>query len=515
MVSTPQPLSFVLAVAAAVLLLLGCSTDRLTTIQAYQQHRNQRKPLRKWGSSTRMQQVQQQGGPQPRRHQRRPSTATRITMSEVEEEIKHAVTYTSSNSNNGNQNGLYVYDDTAIVSFLTNQEPLDEKKQQQILEHHQQQEQEQEEPPKAPWEQLTELAFMGEIVEGKIVGFNKGGAIVRLFHARPTAGGTTTTTTKTNNYESRIMPGVKAFLPNSHLSDLRKQVHQRKVGDNDVPAEEEADYTDCRNDEECDLISMGSVLPMKIIDLDVETNKVVVSHREALKELLSVGDVVTGTVTALKPYGAFVEFKYADDSVGTMTQTGLIHKNHISHNGWKLQHSDAHIEPPGFVINECFRNDDLGEVPPGTLLLQVGSPVRCMIQEYDKYTGRIGLSTKALEVQPGDFLCDPQAVFDRADETAVVYQNRIHELEHFLTKNVHTAYTGEGHTSLLSDALLTAMNQQHPKPPLSQGGRPNKSRNDQQQRRDEPVSDHNDKKNDAHTITKQRRPFTTTNKYRP
>jgi len=511
MVSSPQPLSFVLAaVAVAVLLLLGCSTDRLTTIQAYQQHRNQRKPLRKWGSSTRMQ-VQQQGGPQPRRHQRRPPTATRITMSEVEEEIKHAVTYTSSNSNNGNPIGLYVYDDTAIVSFLTNQEPLDERKQQQILDHHQQQEQEQEEPPKAPWEQLTELAFMGEIVEGKIVGFNKGGAIVRLFHARPTAGGTTKTKTKTNNYESRIMPGVKAFLPNSHLSDLRKQVHQRTrhVDGTVVPEKEEADYTDCRNDEECDLISMGAVLPMKIIDLDVATNKVVVSHREALKELLSVGDVVTGTVTALKPYGAFVEFKYADDSVGTMTQTGLIHKNHISHNGWKLQHSDAHVEPPGFVINECFRNEDRGEVPPGTLLLQVGSPVRCMIQEYDKYTGRIGLSTKALEVQPGDFLCDPQAVFDRADDTAIVYQNRIHELEHFLTKNVHPAYTGEGHTSLLSDALLTAMNQQQ------QQGR---SRNDHQRRRDrdEATRDHNNgKKNEAHTMTKQRRPFTTTEQYRP
>lgn len=371
-----------------------------------------------------------------------------MTTTEEEEEIKQ----TSYHHN------TIEYDDNDIVAFLSRQVPLDHTKQQHIIEHHQQKQGKKTEHQQAPssvvpWDTLTEIAFMGDIIEGKIVGFNRGGAIVRLFHS----GSTSSTGTKST---AVVMKGVKAFLPHSHLSDLQRVQHRQRGRDDDntVDAEE---YDDCVNDDECDVVQVGDVLPMKIIDLDVDTNKLVVSHREALKELLSVGDVVTGTVAAIQPYGAFIQFHYG--GVGTITQTALLHKNNISHNGWKLQQQGSsgsgsgndNQQQHGFVINECFRNPDLGETDK--VLLEVGSKVRCMINEYDKYNGRISLSTKALEVTPGDFLCDPQSVFDHAEETAIVYKNRIKELQLFLSNKVLPA--AEDNTSL-SAALLTAMNQQ-------------------------------------------------------
>ncbi len=48
-----------------------------------------------------------------------------------------------------------------------------------------------------------------------------------------------------------------------------------------------------------------------------------------------------------------------------------------------------------------------------------------MVISQDKGKGRIALSTKTLEVEPGDMIKDRQKVFDNAEDTAAKYQERL------------------------------------------------------------------------------------------
>jgi len=139
-----------------------------------------------------------------------------------------------------------------------------------------------------------------------------------------------------------LVEGLRAFLPGSHLTGQ-------------LPTEE----------------LIGQTLPLKFLEVNQEDNKLVVSNRRAVVEQqmsnLSRGDIINGIVKALKPYGAFVE-------VGGMS--GLLHISQISYD----------------------RIDDLEKV------LQPGMQLKCMIIDHDKVNGRIALSTKTLEPEPGDML---------------------------------------------------------------------------------------------------------------
>jgi small subunit ribosomal protein S1 len=178
------------------------------------------------------------------------------------------------------------------------------------------------------------------VLEAEVVAVNRGGAIC-------------------------LVEGLRAFLPGSHLAGQ-------------LPTE--------------DLV--GQKLKLKFLEVNQENNKLVVSNRKAIVEQqmadLSRGDLVTGIVKALKPYGAFVE-------VGGMS--GLLHISQISYD----------------------RIDDLEKV------LQPGMQVKCMIIDHDKVNGRIALSTKTLEPNSGDMVRDPQMVFDMAEETAAKYHAKMEE----------------------------------------------------------------------------------------
>lgn len=156
-----------------------------------------------------------------------------------------------------------------------------------------------------------------------------------------------------------LVEGLRAFLPGSHLTG--------RLPDEDL---------------------IGQTLPLKFLEVNQDDNKLVVSNRRAVVEAqmedLSRGDVIDGIVKALKPYGAFVE-------VGGMS--GLLHISQIS----------------------MDRINDLEKV------LQPGQKVKCMIIDHDKVNGRIALSTKTLEPEPGDMIKDPDRVYEMADETARVY----------------------------------------------------------------------------------------------
>ncbi|MGL6134539.1 MAG: 30S ribosomal protein S1 [Prochlorococcaceae cyanobacterium] len=159
--------------------------------------------------------------------------------------------------------------------------------------------------------------------------------------------------------------GLRGFIPGSHISTRK-------------PKEE----------------LVADFLPLKFLEVDEERNRLVLSHRRALVERkmnrLEVGEVVLGTVRGIKPYGAFID-------IGGVS--GLLHISEISH---------EHIETPHTVLN-------------------VNDQMKVMIIDLDAERGRISLSTKALEPEPGDMLTDPQKVFDRAEEMAARYKQMLME----------------------------------------------------------------------------------------
>merc|ERR1712238_590273 len=160
-----------------------------------------------------------------------------------------------------------------------------------------------------------------------------------------------------------LVEGLRAFLPGSHLTG--------RLPDEDL---------------------IGQTLDLKFLEVNEEDNKLVVSNRRAVVEKqmsnLSRGDLVNGMVKALKPSGAFIE-------IGGMS--GLLHISQISYD----------------------RIDDLEKV------LQPGMELKCMIIDHDKLNGRIALSTKTLEPEPGDMLRDPSKVFELAEDSAKKYHERM------------------------------------------------------------------------------------------
>ena len=58
-------------------------------------------------------------------------------------------------------------------------------------------------------------------------------------------------------------------------------------------------------------------------------------------------------------------------------------------------------------------------------MFTIGQEVKVMVIEYDQSNGRVALSTKTLEPNPGDMKKDMQLVFDNADATAKLYHERM------------------------------------------------------------------------------------------
>lgn len=134
-------------------------------------------------------------------------------------------------------------------------------------------------------------------------------------------------------------------------------------------------------------------LQVKFLDVDEEAGKLVVSQKRATMDGatfdLKRGAVVSGTITGLRNYGAFLELE------GGMA--GLLHISQISYD----------------------RVENLEN------LFKIGQKCKVMILEHDKANGRVALSTKALEPTPGDMLKDMENVFAQADATALIFHQRI------------------------------------------------------------------------------------------
>jgi small subunit ribosomal protein S1 len=148
------------------------------------------------------------------------------------------------------------------------------------------------------WLTAERLMATGEMWEGAVTGYNRGGLIVQF-------------------------GDVQAFVPVSHISDLPRGVPE--------------------NERQSRLAGLvGRKMGFKVIEVDRQRRRLVLSQRNAQKEYrerqksrllsdLSEGQVRRGVVTGLRDFGAFVDLGGAD---------GLIHKSELS---WRLDEHPSEV----------------------------------------------------------------------------------------------------------------------------------------------------------------------------
>ncbi len=138
------------------------------------------------------------------------------------------------------------------------------------------------------WEEAAQLMKSEEVVDVKVVGYNKGGVLVRWKR-------------------------LEGFIPSSHMITVGAGLQGN-------------DRRDAMDDLEDTLLSV------KIIEVDPSRRRLIFSEREAQREWraqqkerlldeLGEGDVVKGVVTGLRDFGAFVNLGGAD---------GLIHVSELA-----------------------------------------------------------------------------------------------------------------------------------------------------------------------------------------
>jgi len=137
---------------------------------------------------------------------------------------------------------------------------------------------------------------------------------------------------------------------------------------------------------------VGRSMLFKVTEVDEEKARLMLSNKRiAADERVSsfkVGDVVEGTVMSVKPYGAFVDIGGA---------SGLLHISQISHD--RITNVDK-------VLSE-------------------GDRIKVMVLSQDRERGRVALCTKKLEPTPGDMLRDPALVYEKAEEMAALFRERV------------------------------------------------------------------------------------------
>lgn len=181
------------------------------------------------------------------------------------------------------------------------------------------------------WIEAEEIRKRGDIVEADVVGYNRGGALVEYGRLR-------------------------GFIPLSQLSAFRPGMDDR---------EKQRTLSKLR----------GTQLPLKIIEVDRRRRRLVMSNREAQREwdasrraekmeTIAAGDVLSGRVSSLRDFGAFVDI---GDGI-----EGLVH---VSELAWHR------IDHPREVV-------------------RTGDEIEVYVLKVDKDQQRISLSRKRLLPDP-------------------------------------------------------------------------------------------------------------------
>ncbi|MCO5196095.1 MAG: S1 RNA-binding domain-containing protein [Anaerolineae bacterium] len=191
------------------------------------------------------------------------------------------------------------------------------------------------------WQRAEECFNDQSLMELEVVGHNKGGILVQFGR-------------------------LEGFVPNSHIPML-KNTHDRR------------EYTH----KKAKLV--GSLLPVQIIELDRNRQRIIMSAAKAYEEqqkkqleTLAIGQVITGQIVNLVKYGAFINF-------GVLT--GLLHISEIT---WH------HIDHP-------------------SAKLTVDDEIEVMVIDIDVERKRVSLSRKQLLPDPWEQFAAEYTVGDLID----------------------------------------------------------------------------------------------------
>lgn len=179
------------------------------------------------------------------------------------------------------------------------------------------------------WEKVEENLETGEVITTVVEGFNKGGLLVPVGQLR-------------------------GFVPGSLVSVFRE-------GDGGSPEDRWGEV-------------VGQEITLKVIEVDRSRQRLILSERDAIGETreaikdqlldnLSVGDRVTGYVSSLADFGAFVNIQGVD---------GLVHLSELS---WD------HVDHPSDLV-------------------KVGQELEVEVISIDEEKRRIGLSMRRLQDNP-------------------------------------------------------------------------------------------------------------------
>ena len=209
------------------------------------------------------------------------------------------------------------------------------------------------------WIVLNDALTSGEILEGSVTNFNKGGVIVNVH-------------------------GVDCFVP---ISQLVSKIHNPQSYENNNL---ELNQSQNLNKEE-DFFQKGDVLKLKVIEANRSTNRSVLSEKLATKQIgqvnkvriineLNEGETKQGRVSGLSKFGAFVDIGGVD---------GLVHISELS---W------SNVKSPSEIVS-------------------VGDLIEVYILTVDKENLRIGLSIKRLFDKPWDTINEKYHVGDSIEVT--------------------------------------------------------------------------------------------------
>ncbi len=162
------------------------------------------------------------------------------------------------------------------------------------------------------WRRLQQQFETSDVLQAKVINYNKGGLLVNL-------------------------DGVRGFVPASQVSGISRGPDAQKQSDM--------------------ARLVGSALTLKIIEINRNRNRLILSERQAAQEVrearkdeiienLKEGDVRTGTVTSITDFGAFVDIGGAD---------GLVHLSELS---WSRVKHPAEILKIGDKVNVFVLNID-------------------------------------------------------------------------------------------------------------------------------------------------------------
>jgi small subunit ribosomal protein S1 len=236
------------------------------------------------------------------------------------------------------------------------------------------------------WDDIESKRDTQEKVDTKILSANKGGLLVEV-------------------------NGISGFLPVSQLSSKN------------YPRVEDGDKNK--------ILSMlkkliSKELEVRIIDADRETQKLIVSEKAAQSEKdreiisnLKVGDVITGEISGVVDFGAFIKFITPGKEDSASEEDKLEGLVHISELAWQL------IEDPRTIV-------------------KVGDKVQAKIIGID--ADKISLSIRALQQ-------DPWSLVEKKYTVGDIVSGTVHKINPFgafvyLDKDIH----GLAHVSEMSEA---------------------------------------------------------------